>query len=98
MSYQLIIRDEAEAELEEAYQWYEAQKTGLGKDLVLRVDACLSLIRKNPYAYSVKYKQVRQAFVHRFPYSIFYVVVEDAIVVLSVFHSKRTPAIWKGRA
>jgi len=97
MNYKFVIRPEAEVEIEEAYQWYEARQPGLGKDFLLRVDACLSLIQKNPYSYSVKYKQVRQALLHRFPYSVFYLVSEDAIVVIAVFHSKRNPAIWQGR-
>jgi len=98
MSYKLVIRAEAEAEIEEAFRWYEERQSGLGKDFLLRVDACLSLIRKNPHSYPVKYKHVRQTLLHRFPYSVFYLVAEDAIIVIAVFHSKRNPAIWQGRA
>jgi plasmid stabilization system protein ParE len=98
MSYKLIIRAEAEAEIEDAYQWYEARQSGLGRDFLLRVDACLSLIQKNPYSYPVKYKQIRQALLQRFPYSILYLVAEDTISIIAVFHSKRNPVIWQGRA
>jgi plasmid stabilization system protein ParE len=98
MSYQLVIRAEAEAEIEEACQWYEARQSGLGKDFVLRVDACLSLIRRNPFSYPVKYKQVRQALLSRFPYNVFYLIAENAIIVIAVLYSKRNPAIWQGRA
>jgi plasmid stabilization system protein ParE len=98
MSYKLIIRAEAEAEIENAYHWYEARQSGLGRDFLLRVDACLSLIRKNPHSYPVKYKQVRQALLQRFPYSVLYLAAEDAVSVIAVFHSKRDPAIWQGRA
>lgn len=31
MSQKLIIRAEAEAEIEEAFRWYEARQSGLGK-------------------------------------------------------------------
>jgi plasmid stabilization system protein ParE len=36
--------------------------------------------------------------VRRFPYSVFYSVESEQIVVLAVFHARRDPAIWKGRA
>lgn len=98
MSQKLIIRAEAEAEIEEAFRWYEARQSGLGKDFLLRVDTCLALIRKNPSSYPIKYKQVRQALLQRFPYSVLYLVAPKAIVVIAVFHSKRNPAIWQSRA
>ena len=34
MRYQLIIRPEAEAELTEAFDWYERRVAGLGGDLL----------------------------------------------------------------
>jgi plasmid stabilization system protein ParE len=97
MSYKLVIRAEAETEIDEAFRWYEERRSGLGKDFVLRVDACLSIIRKKPYSWPVQYKQVRRALLHRFPYGVHYFVVEDAIIVIAVFHSKRNPAIWQNR-
>lgn len=39
----LIIRPEAEDELLEAIDWYEARNPGLGSDLLRCVDACILL-------------------------------------------------------
>ena len=97
MSYEIIVRPEAEIEVEEAYRWYESRRSGLGKDFVLEVDACFSAILRNPYSYPVKHKEVRRALLHRFPYSIYYLVEEDSIVVIAVFHAKRDPRIWQSR-
>jgi plasmid stabilization system protein ParE len=36
--------------------------------------------------------------VRRFPYSVFYRVEADRIVVLAVFHGRRNPRIWQARA
>ena len=35
MNYQLIIRPEAELDIEESYNWYEDQAMGLGDEFLL---------------------------------------------------------------
>ncbi len=42
MNYKLIVRPEAEAELEDAYLWYEQQIVGLGSQFLLSVDAAIN--------------------------------------------------------
>ena len=37
----VILRPEAEADLEEARSWYETQRTGLGDEFIEEVDAVL---------------------------------------------------------
>ncbi len=34
MSYRLVVQPEAEADLDEAYLWYERQRRGLGRELI----------------------------------------------------------------
>jgi plasmid stabilization system protein ParE len=38
--------------------------------------------------------QVRRILTHRFPYRIFYLLREDALVVFAVMHSKRQETNW----
>jgi plasmid stabilization system protein ParE len=33
----------------------------------------------------------------RFPYGVFYRVIEGQVVVVACFHAKRHPRIWRGR-
>jgi toxin ParE1/3/4 len=44
----LLIRPEAEADIEEAYRWNERQRSGLGSDFLLCVEEGLDKIQKNP--------------------------------------------------
>jgi plasmid stabilization system protein ParE len=41
--------------------------------------------------------EVRRALTRRFPYAIFYLVDEEQVVVIAVFHSSRDPKEWKAR-
>ena len=39
----------------------------------------------------------RRAPVRRFPYSVFYKVEPERVVVISVFHGRRDPKVWQER-
>ncbi|PZR71984.1 MAG: addiction module toxin RelE [Chthoniobacterales bacterium] len=91
----LIFKPEAERDLTEAYEWYEERDKGLGSEFIRAVDTCASQIQRHPEMYPVAYRDVRQAVTRRFPYSIFYLVEEDTVVIVSVFHASRDPRIGK---
>jgi hypothetical protein len=48
MAARLIIAPEAEADISDAYTWYEAQRTGLGEDFSSARDACIQAILRYP--------------------------------------------------
>jgi len=94
----LVIRPEAEADMGAAFDWYEERVAGLGSDFLLNVDAAFHAILRSPQQYPVVHKNLRRALVRRFPYQIFFALEEHSIVVLAVFHAKRSPKRWRGRA
>lgn len=97
MTYKVIVRPEAEREVQEAFNWYEERSEGLGLEFLRAADACLSGVQRNPSSYSIVHDQVRRALVRKFPYALFYLVKEDTIVVIACFHVKRSPADWQRR-
>jgi len=54
-------------------------------------------IGQHPLAFPKVHGDVRRALLKRFPYCLFYVVDEDAVVVLGCFHGHRNPATWEAR-
>ena len=98
MSLPVVLRDEAQAEFDEAFDYYEGQQAGLGVDFATRVQQVFDRISANPLVHAVVFADVRKAVVIRFPYSVFYRAHADRVEVLAVFHSRRDPAIWQGRA
>ena len=97
MNYKLIVRPEAEAELEDAFLWYERQIAGLGNQFLLSVDAVINSIRRNPRQYPVVYKNIHRALTRRFPYQIFFTVKDMYVVIIAVFHGMRDPSVWQNR-
>ena len=98
MSLPLVLRPEARAEFDDAFDWYERQRPGLGVDFVTQVQDVLDRISTAPELYAQIFQDIRRAVVQRFPYSIFYKIEPRQIVVLALFHSKRDPKIWQARA
>ncbi len=97
MSLPIVFRLEAQAEFDEAFDWYEQQQLGLGEDFLVCVAEVLERVGSMPESYAVVFQDVRRAVVHKFPYLLLYEIKADQIVVLAVFHSKRDPKIWQKR-
>ena len=93
----MIIRPEAESDIKDAYEWYEAQRKGLGEGFLLCIEEALSRVSRNPEVYSAVYKNVRRVLIHRFPFGIFFIESEESISVLAILHARRNPKMWKGR-
>ena len=97
MSQRLIVRPEAEAEMAEAFDWYEDRVPGLGSEFLLCVDAVCSAVLRSPQQYPRVHRVVRRALARRFPYEVFFVEDDERVVILSVFHAKRNPKRWQER-
>lgn len=97
MNFELIIRPESEADIAGAFDWYESRVPGLGSEFLLVLDALFNSIHRNHQIYQEVYRNVRRALTRRFPYSVSFIVEENRIVVLSVFHVKCSPRIRMGR-
>jgi len=93
----VIISTEAESDLTQAYLWYEKQVEGLGGEFLFCVDACIQNIARSPKIYQKVRKNIRRAFICRFPYGIFFIEQTDHIMIIAVFHASRDPSRWQSR-
>jgi len=94
----LILTENAQQDLDDAYRWYQEQNHGLGQEFVRCVDAKLSEISRNPLHYQVVFnKRVHRALTNRFPFSIYFVNEEEIITVFAILHQRRHPESWKTR-
>ncbi|MEL4895255.1 hypothetical protein [Crocosphaera sp. Alani8] len=59
MDYVLVFRPEIREELDEAYNWYEKQKVGLGDEFIDCIDDLLDRICLIPQSYPTVYRDVR---------------------------------------
>lgn len=52
-------------------------------------------IASSPNLYPIITNNIRRCLLHRFPFSIFYSVVENKVVILSIAHQHRKPNHWE---
>ena len=98
MNPPLILNPEAEADLVEAKLYYETRRPGLGDDFLLRVEEAFKGIQRAPQLHAEVFQNLRLALVRRFPFAVVYRLDDDQITVLAVYHSRRDPRGWQGRA
>jgi plasmid stabilization system protein ParE len=97
MAARLIIAPEAAQDIDQAYEWYECRRIGLGEDFLSAVDASIQVVCREPKIHAKAHEDYRRALVRRFPYSIFYEYADDTVTVYCVFHTSRDPRKWRKR-
>jgi len=95
--YKLSIRAEAEADIAEAYRYYESCREDLGADFMLCIDEAISRIQRSPKQFKVVLNNVRRGLVKKFLYGIYYTLNENEIIVIAVIHARRNPKHWQSR-
>ncbi len=89
---------EARVEVNEAVDWYEQRRPGLGSRFFAQVQAAFNRIAANPQMYAPVYGPVRKVRVTQFPYIVLYREEPGEVIVISIFHTSRDPSIWQSRA
>jgi len=97
MTLPIVYRVEVPDEINEAEEWYDEQRPGLGRQFRATLTGHLDTIVAAPLAYAVEYREVRSAPMQRFPYVVYYRVESDRIVVIAVLHGRRDPRTWQRR-
>ena len=94
----VILHADAEEELRAALDYYEGRRSGLGGEFRREFEAALLRVRENPQAYAAEDDPgIRHCPLHRFPFSVVYVELEDRIWVAAVAHHRRRPRYWAHR-
>ena len=88
MSWRVIIRPNAEADLLDAQLWYDLRRAGLGDELLTEVKRTVRLLAEKPDCRPVYYEGFRLFITRRFPYKLFYRLEKDCVVVFRILHVK----------
>ena len=97
MSLPVILRHEAEVDVQEARDQLEAVRVGLGSQVLARVREVLARIEKMPELHGKVWQDVRAARLKQFRYIVYFIVLADRVEVLAVLHGARDPFSWQSR-
>ncbi|MBL8821801.1 MAG: type II toxin-antitoxin system RelE/ParE family toxin [Planctomycetia bacterium] len=97
MSLPVNLTDEALFDLQQAYEWYNTKRDGLGVTFVTRTKAKLLAIGDSPESCALLWGNVRATTIRRFPYIVYYRILVDRVEVLAILHGSRDVSEWQRR-
>ena len=90
--FQVNILEKAFDEIEKSKEYYECAQVNLGVSFTKEVFSILETIEINPYLFPIKFNNLREAAVKKFPFVVIFEILSNKeIIVLSVFHCRRNP-------
>ncbi|MEO5913802.1 MAG: type II toxin-antitoxin system RelE/ParE family toxin [Luteolibacter sp.] len=87
----VIIGEEADGEIRDAYFWYEEKSPGLGDRFFLALRRSIQSAAAHPNLYPLRHETVRRITVAEFPYAVYFEDDDQFIFVLGL--SFTNPAI-----
>lgn len=92
MEYKLKLLPIVYQDIRKAKKWYLEINTALAEDFKLKINEELDYIAQNPKHYQKRYKELRQAIVARFPYTVYYLIEEELkiVVVIGILSQKQS--------
>jgi plasmid stabilization system protein ParE len=91
MPFDIVMLPGADIEIEDAFEWYELQRVGLGQVFMNELATYLEKIAQNPELFGFAADEYRRAVLPHFPYTVIYEVTGITVYVYAVFHSSRNP-------
>ena len=93
----LRILPAAKAEIDEASEYYDAQRAGPGDRYRASVQDALRSVLDMPLAWSPMRGGYRRCGTSPFPYQIIFKISGEIVIVVAVAHTSRRPGYWRGR-
>lgn len=100
MSWHVRFTPLADSDVAETFAWYEAARPQLGEEFLGDLRRALDLVVAHPKSCPEVHRGLRRALLHRFPYSLYYRVIEvgEIVEVRACVHQSRHPRVWRRRA
>jgi len=89
--YSVRYKRAAAAEVENAIVWYAKPEINQTSAFVNDLQLTESHLRTHPELYQRVEGDVRRAVLRRFPYSLFFLIEQDQVVVLAFMHQHQRP-------
>lgn len=91
MIYQILIPQSVYEELNQIALYYESNQKSLGLKFLLDWELSSIILKKSPFLFQKKHKQLRSVNLKRFPYTIVYEVEENIVYIYRVIHNRKKP-------
>ena len=87
----------ARAESEDAQSWYEERSLIAAAVFLRELSDTIRRAADSPARYPKSVAGTRRIMLARFPFTVFYRIHAEVLLVVAVAHQKRKPGYWKTR-
>ena len=95
--FSIELSDEAEDDFDKSYEFYIEDNPKVADTFFKQVNLGFENIKINPKSFPIAHKDVRKYVVKKFPFVIYYRIIDTIIQVIAIFHTSRNPEIWNER-
>lgn len=88
---------DAARELQEIARYYDRELPGLGLDFLEEIGRVEKLISENTKIGAVFLEPFRSFPIQRFPFSIYYKLLDNEVSIFAIAHQYRKPGYWLER-
>lgn len=98
-SFSIELSDDAEDDFNKSYEYYHYHEDNpkVADALYISINHCFEIIKQNPNTFPIAYKNVRKYVIKKFPFVVYYRIVDEVIQVIAIFHTSRNPETWNER-
>ncbi len=93
----LRVIEAAQNEMIEEVLFLEARQQGLGARFLDEVEWAKTIILENPYTAQSFSGKFRRLGLKKFPFGIWYRILDPVIEIVAVAHDRRRPGYWRDR-
>jgi plasmid stabilization system protein ParE len=92
-SFPVRLRRKAISDISRIRVWYRKIDPSLENRFVRSLNEGLDRIEAHPFGYQAVYRNTRRVLLDKFPYSVYYLIRDESVIVLAVLHHKRNPEL-----
>lgn len=92
--YRIKLSNEAEVDFDKSYEFYYEESPKVADAYFKSINLAFDYIKQNPTSFPMVHKDIRKYVVQKFPFVIYYRLLESTVQVIAIFHTSRRPEIW----
>jgi plasmid stabilization system protein ParE len=94
----LVVSYEAELDIADSFAWYYERNPQVAERFLASVREVAARIEAQPNQFPRIERGAQSARILRFPHSVIYRQLPEAVIVIACFHGSQDPKVWQRRA
>jgi plasmid stabilization system protein ParE len=95
--FRVVLDPRAEDDARQAFLWYAERRAVAAADFQAELTRAVEDLTETALAWPGKELGVRSRVLEKYPYTLFYRVAAEEVLIVAVAHQKRRPGYWKRR-